>query len=148
MLTERTSKIVGLVRQNQGKNLPQAGRMFNSPVEESNQPSSHKLASNMDLILPLVLNANVLGLDGFQASLLLTLANLIVASETSLLPPSLKELSDKMGCGRSTLEKHINQLKQLGFIEIDKTLDDRGYSRNFYHFKGLQDKLQALGVEV
>jgi len=148
MLTDKTNKIVGLVRQNRGKNFPQAGRMFSSPAKENEQPSAHKLASSMDLILPLVLNANVLGLDGFQSSLLLTLANLIAVTETSLLPPSLKELSDKMNCGRSTLEKHINQLKQLGFIEIGKALDDRGYSRNFYHFKGLQDKLQSLGVEV
>ena len=148
MLTEKTNRIVGLIQKYRGMDRSQDERKFVPPgnTDRRNNPSKRK--PNMDLVLPLVLNAHSLGLGGFQASMLVTLVNLIVQSDMNLLPLRLKELSDKMKISQSTLERHISQLKDSGFLTVDKTLDDRGFARNIYRFSGLVDKLRSIGVEI
>ncbi len=148
MLTEKTSRIISSIQERKGTARSQDNRTFTSTEDKDDGEVTWKKASNMDLILPLVLNAHSLGLGGFHASLLITLVNLIAESERNLLPPNLKELASRINLGQSTLERHVSQLKELGFIEVDKNLDDRGFARNIYRFSGLIDKLHGLGIEI
>ncbi len=148
MLPEKTARIVDMIQKNRGINGRRDREISVKPELKETRHNQIRSSSNFDLILPLAVNANALGLGGFQSSMLVTLVNLIMESDTNLLPPSLKELAGKASIGVSTLERHIAQLKELDLITVDKTLDDRGFARNIYRFEGLKDKLRGLGVDI
>ena len=59
--------------------------------------------------------------------------------------PSKQDLMDRLGISKTTLQKHIRELEQQGFLRREQQTTAFGdFGSNIYHLEGLVEKLKKL----